>query len=314
MTFSDLFLRCCRPQELPVRNLVDVMHVEKNVAENLLKTLFGEKDSPSVRADLEHRNIRPHLWLRREEGQPQRAFMPDAPYVLSKAQRKIFLDTLKNIKLPSHYSSAIHTKISKGKLSCLKSHDLHVLLQDLMPLCMRNCGCPHLTAVVVRVSRMFKKICSKTVDCDERESLFLECAETLCLLEKEMPPSFFDIMVHLCIHLVEELFLCGPVHVRWMYPFERYYKTLKGYVRNHAKPEGCMAKRYSIEEACGFASEYINAGHSSVKRVWDSEEDPIMTDMVLEGKGKARDMDDTLVDHIHAFVIDNVDCIEAYRQ
>jgi hypothetical protein len=65
---------------------------------------------------------------------------------------------------------------------------------------------------------------------DNREALFKDCVEILSLLEKEMPPSFFDIMVHLTIHLVEELFICGPVHVRWMYPYERYYKTLKSFV------------------------------------------------------------------------------------
>ena len=289
------------------------MHVEKNVAENLLKTLFGEKDGPGVRLDLQEKNIRRHLWLRGMPGQAQRAFLPDAPYVLTKEQRQCFLETLKKIKLPSHYSSTLHSKISKGKLSCLKSHDYHVLLQDIMPICLRSCGCPQMISVVVRLSRMFKKICSKTVDREERESLFLECAETLCLLEKELPPSFFDVMVHLCIHLVEELFICGPIHVRWMYPFERYYKTLKGYVRNHAKPEGCMAKNYEISEACGFASEYLGTGSGVVKRVWESEEDPCMTDMVLEGKGKVRELEEQLLENIHAFVIDNVDCIEAYR-
>lgn len=82
-----------------------------------------------------------------------------------------------------------------------------------------------------------------------------------------MPPSFFDIMVHLTIHLVKELFLCGPVHVRWMYPFERYFKTLKGFVRNLAKPEGCMAKGYQVEESCGYVSEYLSGVPSSFKRI-----------------------------------------------
>jgi hypothetical protein len=39
-------------QELPIRNLVDVMHCEKNLAENIIKTLFGEKDGPKVRLDM----------------------------------------------------------------------------------------------------------------------------------------------------------------------------------------------------------------------------------------------------------------------
>ena len=90
-------------------NLVDVMHVEKNIAENLLKTLFGEKDSAAVRLDLQHRNIRRHLWLRRVNDQAQRAYIPDAPYVLSKVQREKFLDCLKRLRLPAHYSSTLHS-------------------------------------------------------------------------------------------------------------------------------------------------------------------------------------------------------------
>ena len=147
----------------------------------------------------------------------------------------------------------------------------------------------------------------------ERETLFLECEETLCLLEKELLPSFFDLMIHLCIHLVEELFICGLIHVRWMYPCERYYKTFKSYVRNHAKPEGCMAKGFQLEEAYGFASEYLPNGQSFVKRVWDSEEDPVMSDLTQDGNGKYRELDAALQEQMHGFVLDNVDIIEPYR-
>ncbi|KAL4025913.1 hypothetical protein IC575_014319 [Cucumis melo] len=48
---------------------------------------------------------------------------------------------------------------------------------------------------------------------------------TLCLLEKYFPPSFFTIMVHLTVHLVREVKLCGPIYLRWMYPFERFMKV-----------------------------------------------------------------------------------------
>ena len=48
-----------------------------------------------------------------------------------------------------------------------------------------------------------------------------EIVETLCMFERFFPPSFFDIMVHLTVHLGREARLCGPVHFRWMYPFER---------------------------------------------------------------------------------------------
>jgi hypothetical protein len=50
-----------------------------------------------------------------------------------------------------------------------------------------------------------------------------------------------NIMSHLPIHLVEELYMCGLVHTRQMYPMERYMKTLKDYVRTYAKPEASIA-------------------------------------------------------------------------
>jgi hypothetical protein len=38
-----------------------------------------------------------------------------------------------------------------------------------------------------------------------------EVVVTLVLLERKFPPSFFDIMTHLLVHLVEELESCGPI-------------------------------------------------------------------------------------------------------
>ena len=58
------------------------------------------------------------------------------------------------------------------------------------------------------------------------------------------PPAFFDIMIHLPAHIAWEARLGGPVSYRWMYPVERYLRTLKGYVRNKACPEGSIAEGY----------------------------------------------------------------------
>ncbi|XP_076899375.1 uncharacterized protein LOC143553226 [Bidens hawaiensis] len=63
---------------------------------------------------------------------------------------------------------------------------------------------------------------------------------TLCELEMYFPPSFFDIMVHLIAHIVQEIKACGPVYLRYMYPFERYMGVLKGHVRNRNRPEGSI--------------------------------------------------------------------------
>ncbi len=84
-----------------------------------------------------------------------------------------------------------------------------------------------------------------------------EMAICLVLLEQEFPPFFFDIMTHLLVHLVEELELCGLVHMCWMYPIESYWKTLKGFVRNKVRPKGNMVEGYVLEEVLGFCIKYI---------------------------------------------------------
>jgi hypothetical protein len=50
-------------QDLLVRNTLDVMHYEKNVWENILKTIFGIKDIVVVQEHLKECRIQSHLWL-----------------------------------------------------------------------------------------------------------------------------------------------------------------------------------------------------------------------------------------------------------
>ncbi|XP_074346267.1 uncharacterized protein LOC141685041 [Apium graveolens] len=78
----------------------------------------------------------------------------------------------------------------------------------------------------------------KVVDVSKLDKLQSDVVLTLCEHEKIFSPSFFDVMIHLIVHLVRELHLCGPVLYRWMYPFERFNKVLKRYVRNRYHPEG----------------------------------------------------------------------------
>ncbi len=49
-------------QHLLVRHTLDVMHCEKNICENMIKTIFGEKDTMALRRDMEELGIQPQLW------------------------------------------------------------------------------------------------------------------------------------------------------------------------------------------------------------------------------------------------------------
>lgn len=238
----------------------------------ILRTLFGETDGVKSCEDLRARNIRHYLHLR-PTGDGQTYFMPDAPYVFKKEEKDEFLATLRDLKFPSNYVSSLKRRIVDGKLSGLKTHDFHILMQQVLPLCLRNVGSPNVIGAIMRVSRLFRKICAKVIDSEKKMQMIDEVAETICTLEKELPPSIFVVMMHLLIHLVEELFMCGPVHTRWMYPFERYMKGLKSFVKNKAKPEGSMAFGYLREESIGFVNEYLAEYTPTTKRAWDDKED-----------------------------------------
>jgi hypothetical protein len=90
----------------------------------------------------------------------------------------------------------------------------------------------------------------------------------LCKLEKIFPPAFFDVMVHLAVHLPEEAILRGPVQYGWMYPVERRLCTLKHSVRNQARPEGSIAEAYVANESLTFFYRYFAADdvpHDSIR-------------------------------------------------
>lgn len=64
-------------------------------------------------------------------------------------------------------------------------------------------------------------------------------------------------MVHLVMHLLEEAIREGPVHLRWMCPFEHFLRSLKKHVRNYTHPEGSIAEAYIVDEALTFCSMYL---------------------------------------------------------
>jgi len=74
---------------------------------------------------------------------------------------------------------------------------------------------------LTELSQFFKDICSTTLRVDQLEMLEQNIPIILCKLEKIFPPGFFDLMEHLPVHLPYEARMGGPVHYRWMYPFER---------------------------------------------------------------------------------------------
>jgi hypothetical protein len=106
-----------------------------------------------------------------------------------------------------------------------------------MPLALRGLLALRPQMAIMRISRVSRRFCNKVWNLSDIESLHIDVAVNLALLEIHFPPSFFDIMTHLLYHLMDELDMCGPIAIKWMYFVEIYMKTLKLYVHNMARPK-----------------------------------------------------------------------------
>ncbi|CAM8885163.1 unnamed protein product [Rhodiola kirilowii] len=245
---------------LDIRHCIDVMHVEKNICESLLGTLLNipgkTKDGIKARLDMLEMNIRTKL---APESRGQRTYLPPSCTTLSRSEKTSLCGCLKGVKVPYGFSSNIASLVSMKdlRLNGLKSHDCHTLMQQLLPIAIRGIMSPKVRTAIQRLCVIFSSLCPKVIDTSELDGLQEQIVVTLCQLEMFFPPSFFDIMVHLTVHLVREVRILGPVHMRWMYPFERYMKVLKSYVRNRQSPEGCIVQGYIAEEAVEFCTNFL---------------------------------------------------------
>ncbi|VVA32224.1 PREDICTED: transposase [Prunus dulcis] len=175
----------------------------------------------------------------------KRFYLSAAPHTLSKKEKETFCWRLANLKLPDGYGSNIGNCISleDSKIFGLKSHDYHMLMQQLLLVALRGLLPKGPRTAIFQLCAFFNELCQRVVDRNKLEKLEEDIVHTLCMLERFFPPSFFDVMLHLTIHLGQEACLCGPVQYHWMYPFERYMKVLKGYVMNRARLEGKYIKQ-----------------------------------------------------------------------
>ena len=206
---------------LKLRHNLDVIHIQKNICDRILGTLLNNegktKDTFKARQDLEDMNIRKELHLiKRSDG---KYVMPAACYTLSKAERQGFCEFLKSVKFLDGYASTISrcASINDGKISGLKSHDCHVLLQQLLPIGIHGYLKKEVSDALIELGHFFKQLCCKTLKVEEVEKMKSDIVVILYKLEMIFPPAFFDIMVHLAIHLPNEALLGGPIQNRWIF-------------------------------------------------------------------------------------------------
>jgi len=152
----------------------------------------------------------------------KKIFLPPACHTLSRKEKISLCQCLRRVRVPQGYSSNIKSLVHLKdlKLVGLKSHDCHVLMQQLLFVVIRDILPNKVRLAITRLCFIFNAICSKVLDLVKLDELENKAAIILCELEMYFSPAFFDIMVHLIVHLVREIKCCDPIYLRWMYPVE----------------------------------------------------------------------------------------------
>ncbi|XP_043817330.1 uncharacterized protein LOC122724999 [Manihot esculenta] len=206
-----------------IRHNLDVMHIEKNVFENIFNTVMNvegkTKDNIKSREDLNEICRRPEL-----KKDPISRKYPKACYCLDNQSKMILCDWLKTLKFPDGYVSNLGRCVDSRKLRLfgMKSHDCHVFMQQILSIALREFLPNNVWQPITELSNFFRELTSTTLTNGDMQRLNEQIPVILCKLERVFPPSLFDSMEHLLVHLAYEALIAGPVQYRWMYPFERY--------------------------------------------------------------------------------------------
>ncbi|CAM8974953.1 unnamed protein product [Rhodiola kirilowii] len=162
------------------------------------------------------------------------------------------------------------------------------MLQRLLPVVIR----PYLPKTVldplISLSIWFQKLCCRELEKEDVIQMKTDIVIIICKLEHIFPPAFFTIMVHLLIHLPDQVLLKGPVHYNWTYPRERQLGEYKKYVRNTCYPEGCIDEQYIAHECVTYCKLYMDDTNAATTNVDPGGQANAATIIIEEVVGQKR--------------------------
>ncbi|XP_020266948.1 uncharacterized protein LOC109842490 [Asparagus officinalis] len=158
------------------RHMLDLMHIEKNVCDNIVGTLLDipgkTKDHVKARFDLQKMGIRRDLHpVQSADG--RRVTFAKACFSMTSQEKEMFCKVLADAKVPHGCASNISrcVNVREKKISGYKTHDAHFLMQYLLQVALRR-SLPRSVAIpLIRLCAFFKGLCSKVLKPVELKSL-----------------------------------------------------------------------------------------------------------------------------------------------
>lgn len=110
-----------------------------------------------------------------------------------KTLKEMFCKVLKKIKVPDGYSTNISRciQLKPPKIYGLKSHENHILIQQLLPIALRKTLYKVVQYQLIRLCWYFRLLCSKEIYPDDVIKLEMDISLILFQLEKIFPLLFW---------------------------------------------------------------------------------------------------------------------------
>ena len=148
--------------DLDVRHAINGMYLKKNVFGNtiglLLETSAKTKDTYKSRQVLVAMKIRKDLHpVDKGNGRYE---LPPASYNLTRDEKKAMCESLRGIRVPSHFTSDKRKLVSMKDLSLCgyNCHDCHVLLTLFLPIAIRAIKPLYVRMVITQLCYFFNRI------------------------------------------------------------------------------------------------------------------------------------------------------------
>ncbi|KAM7462582.1 hypothetical protein LguiA_030703 [Lonicera macranthoides] len=198
-THESIFWELPYWKETRIRHTLDVMHIEKNVCDNVFGTVLGlgrkTKDDAKACSTLEKMGIRKKLRATKGFGSSSKPMLPPAPYTIPPEYRINVFEWIADVKYPRGYAGSLKNKVNLDdkKFYGLKTHDCHVLLQRLLLVVIRPYLKKSVVNPLVELSRFFQILCTRELKKSDVQKMQQDIVMILCKLELIFPPAFFTI-------------------------------------------------------------------------------------------------------------------------
>ena len=101
------------------------------------------------------------------------------------------------------------------------------MMTQILPVTLKGIMDKHLCNTLIGLCNFFDVISRQSISVKQLRRLYEEIIVILNELEMYFPPAFFEVMVHLCVHIVDDIIDMGSSFLHNMMPFERMNGVIK---------------------------------------------------------------------------------------